>query len=146
MKKKKINFYYGLGDNTSNYKALSKLANIIKINWNHPEKVKSPKCEIAVGFSMGCYLAMDYAEKNQVKKLILCSLPPTEDLGKLKAKKIFLMYGSKEKFSIKNAPRGHIVMVVRGAGHNITGNYLNILIRLLNEPAGLEIPKFLIKA
>ncbi len=130
MKNKKINFYYGLGDNASNYKALSKLANIVEIDWNHPEKVKSPKCEIAAGFSMGCYLAIEYAEKNNVKKLVLCSLPPTEDLGKLKADEIILIYGSKEKFSIKNAPKGYRVIIIHGAGHEIRGNYLNRLLRL----------------
>jgi len=133
---KKINFYYGLGDKTSNYKALSKYFNIVKIDWNNPEKVKSPRCDIAAGFSMGCLLALDYIEKHRVKKLILCSLPPCEKLGKIKADEVVFMFGSKEKYLIKNIPEvsvNHEIIIIPGADHEIKGLYRKKLLELIES-------------
>ena len=130
----KINFYYGLGDNPSNYKALSKWAHIVHVDWNRPEKVKAPKCDIAVGFSMGCLLALDYSEKHRVKKLILCSLPSCEKIGKVKADEIVFMFGSKERYLIKNLPKipmRHKVIIVPGAHHEIKGSYRKKLLELI---------------
>lgn len=138
---KKINFYYGLGDKASNYKALSKYLNIIKIDWNNPERVKVPKNDVAVGFSMGCFLALDYAEIHKVKKLVLCSVPPCEKIGKIKADEIIFMVGSKEKFGLQNIRRIYktlkcnkkSIIVVRGAGHKIAGNYKKKLLEVINQ-------------
>lgn len=136
---KKINFYYGLGDRASNYKAFSKYFNIIKIDWNKPEKVKSPRCDIAVGFSMGCLLALDYIEKHRVKKLILCSLPPCEKLGAVNANEIIFMAGSKEKFILKNIrslakklsqKTKYRIIVVPRADHRIVREYKKRLLEI----------------
>jgi len=134
---KKINFYYGLGDKASNYEVLSKYLNIIKIDWNNPEKVKAPKRDIVVGFSMGCLLALDYVEKHRVKKLILCSLPPCEKLVIVKADEIIFMLGSKERFCLQNVRRVYktlkrkkSIIVVRGADHKIAGKYRKKLLEI----------------
>ncbi|MDP2651468.1 MAG: hypothetical protein Q8O98_02650 [bacterium] len=130
----KVNFYYGLGDKASNYKALSKWMHIVAIDWNSPERVKSPKCDIAVGFSMGCYLAMDYAEKHHVRKLILCSLPPTEKMFKNKADEVIFLVGSKEKYLLKHIRKiikKHKVYIIKGAGHKINAVYRKKLLDIV---------------
>ncbi|MBI2087100.1 MAG: hypothetical protein HYT69_02960 [Candidatus Zambryskibacteria bacterium] len=132
----KVNFYYGLGDKLSDYKALSKWMHIVSIDWNRPERVKSPKCDIAVGFSMGCYLAMDYAERHHVKKLILCSLPPTEKIFKNKADKIIFLMGSKEKYLLKHIRKVSSkkdMYVINGAGHRINANYRKRLLKIIKS-------------
>ena len=55
QKNKKIPFFYGLGDKPSQYKLLSRFIDVIKVDWNNPEKVRMLKNNTVIGFSMGCF-------------------------------------------------------------------------------------------
>ena len=76
---KKINFIPGLGEKPRDYKALSKYFNIVNIDWNNG-KTKLGKIDTLIGFSLGGIIAMMHAEKSKVKTLILCSIPPIDNL------------------------------------------------------------------
>ncbi|OHB00854.1 MAG: hypothetical protein A3F53_00955 [Candidatus Zambryskibacteria bacterium RIFCSPHIGHO2_12_FULL_48_10] len=137
---KRINFFYGLGDKPSDYGALSKYLNIIKIDWNNPGSEKVPQCDTVVGFSMGCFLALDYAEKHRIKKLVLCSLPVCENVGPVKADEIIFLVGEKEKWILKEINRVRKSMksrsqlfMILGAKHKITGNYRKKLLEVIGN-------------
>ena len=129
-------FLYGLGDKQSDYKSLSKHFYIPKINWNTVKIEKMPK-EVGVlaGFSMGACLAIDYAMKHRVKKLVLCSLPPgIESLENIKAGEIVFMAGEKEKWVIEDMARlrtkNQLIISVRDTGHKINKAYREELLKI----------------
>ena len=141
MKKKnnKPIFFCGLGEKASDYKLLPKYLDIVPIDWN---KIKLPKskADIVVGFSMGAILACEYAARNKVKILILCSMTAgVESLKKIKADKINFLIGKKEKWVIKDTKRllktvknKAKIIVIPKASHKIDRNYLNKIIEQYN--------------
>lgn len=141
MENKKINFIPGLGEQPSDYKALSSYLNIIKINWNNI-KINVGRVDTLAGFSMGAVLACDYALKQKVKTLILCSMTPgAETLKDVRADKIIFIVGEKEKWVIKDIKRSaktlphknFQIIVVPKADHKITGIYRKKLLEVVNK-------------
>jgi alpha/beta superfamily hydrolase len=132
-------FFCGLGEQPSAYKSLSKFLNIIPIDWN---KIKIPKfkADTAVGFSMGAILACEYAIKNKVKNLILCSMTTgVESLEKIKSEKIIFLIGEKEKWVIKDTKRvlktvknRAKIIIVPKADHKIDRNYQKKLLEVIH--------------
>lgn len=139
----KVKFIPGFPEGPSNYKTLSKHLNVLKIDWNKP-KLNLKKPEILVTFSFGGILALEYALRNKVGTLVLCSLTPAiEDLGKVKAAKIIFMVGEKEKWCLKNIRRvsktlkhDKSIIVVPGANHKIVGNYRKKLLEVVDNLIG----------
>ena len=136
MKKKKLQFIYGLG-NRNEYKSLFKYFDIPKIDWNN-SKIKIKKCDTLIGFSLGCMLATMYAEKHKLKHLILCSPTPDETLKNVKADKITFIAGEKEEWVIKNIYRiakglkcSWTFIKVPKADHRINKDYQKTLIKNL---------------
>lgn len=132
----KINFIPGLGEKPNEYKALSKYFNIVDIDWNNG-KTNLGKIDTLIGFSLGCVVACMHAEKTKVKKLILCSLTPEENLGKIKVDEVIFLVGEKEKFVLSNVRRIYkdlkikkSIVIVPKAGHKITSNYAKKLIEV----------------
>jgi len=129
-----------LGEQPSVYKSLSKYLDIVPINWN---KIKLPtkKVSIVAGFSIGATLACDYAMKNRVKTLILCSMTPgVESLNVVKADKIIFLVGEKEDWVIKDTRRlmkklaiPHEIKIVKKAGHKIDANYRTTLFNIIKR-------------
>lgn len=119
---KKPLFIPGLGERKKDYKHLNKTFDVMKIDWNN---IRLPKqrYETVVAFSLGTLLAIEYAAKHKVKKLILCSMPAfIFDERKLKADKIIYMKGEKET-NVQPAD-----IEVKGAGHKINKAYLRELL------------------
>ena len=136
MKKKKIQFLYGLG-NRNEYKQLFKYFDVPKIDWNN-SKIKIKKCDTLIGFSLGCMLATMYAEEHKLKHLILCSPTPDETLKNVKADKITFIAGEKEEWVIKNIYRiakglkcSWTFIKVPKADHRINKDYQKTLIKNL---------------
>lgn len=139
LKQKPI-FFCGLGEQPSAYKSLSKYLDIIPINWN---KIKLPRkrFDIVVGFSIGATLACDYALKQKVKKLILCSMTTgVETLKKVKAEEIIFLIGEKEKWVIEDTQRllktikdRAKIIVIPKADHKINKNYKKAIFDILDS-------------
>lgn len=119
---KKPIFFCGLGEKTSAYKFMSKDFNIIPIDWNNI-KIPRLKSDVVVGFSFGGILACEYALKNKVKTLVLCSMTTgVESLEKVRADKVFFLIGEKERWVIKDTKRllkttgkkGKIIIIPKG--------------------------------
>jgi alpha/beta superfamily hydrolase len=131
-------FFCGLGEQPPAYKSLSKYLNIIPIDWN---KIKIPKLktEVVVGFSMGAILACEYALRNKVKTLILCSMTTgVESLEKVKADKIIFLIGENEKWMIKDTKRvlktvknRAEMIIIPKADHKIDRNYKNKILGVI---------------
>src|SRR3990167_5098493 len=105
---KKIPFLYGLGQNKSQYKELSKFCDVKKIDWNNGSlaKLKLGKPDTLIGFSLGAIVACDHAVKHHVKTLILCSMTTgVETLNNIKADKVIFLVGEKEEWIIKDNQR-----------------------------------------
>ena len=138
---KKIPFLYGLGQNKSQYKELSKFCDVKKIDWNNGSlaKLKLGKPDTLIGFSLGAIVACDHAIKYKVKKLILCSMTPgVETLKDVKADNIVFLVGEKEILVLKEIRRVSKtltcqwnIIVIPKADHKIKGNYLKQLIDLV---------------
>jgi predicted esterase len=136
MKKKKLQFLYGLG-NRNEYKSLFKYFDVLKIDWNN-SKIKIKKCDTLIGFSLGCMLAIMYAEKHKLKHLVLCSPSPEETLKNVKADKITFIAGEKEEWVIKNTYRiakglkcSWTLIKVPNTGHKINKDYQKVIIENL---------------
>ncbi len=137
MKNIRINFIPGLGEKPNEYKALSKYLNIVDIDWNNG-KTKLGKLDTLVGFSLGCIVACMHAEKSHVRRLVLCSLTPEENLGSIKVDEVVFIVGENEKFVLTNVRRIYknlkckkSIVIVKGAGHKIDTNYQNTLLKVL---------------
>lgn len=140
FKNKKIVFIPGLGERAKDYSRLFKYMKVYDIDWN---KIRLPKgkIDVLVGFSMGASLACEYAEKNKIDTVILCSLTPCIDtLGGLRARKIIFIVGEKEKWAHKNNLRlaktlkgKWQMIVVKGAGHKINLEYQKKLLENIND-------------
>lgn len=141
MLNKKTLFIPGMGKMPLKEKRfISKYMKVANINWNNP-KLDFKGYDTIVAFSFGCVLALDYALKNKVKRLILCS-PTTgiETLAKVKAEEIIFMAGSKERWVIQETDRvsatfkGNKQFIeIEGADHQIVDNYARNLIDLVVE-------------
>lgn len=139
-KKKRIVFIPGLGERAKDYKRLSKYMKIHDIDWN---KIRLPRNnpDILVGFSMGAVLAFEYAENHKVDTLILCSLTPCIDTLKgIKVNKVIFLVGEKEKWAYKDHLRlaktlrnKSKVLMIPGADHKITGDYLKKLVNIVQD-------------
>ena len=133
-------FFCGLGEHPNDYKLLSKYFEIIPIDWND---IKLPKfkADIAVGFSIGAILACEYALKNKVRVLILCSMTTgVETLKKVNADKIIFLIGERERWVIKDTKRllktaknRAKIVIIPEANHKIDKNYRKTLLKILNE-------------
>src|SRR3990167_6967865 len=133
---KKIPFLYGLGQNKSQYKELSKFCDVKKINWNNGSlaKLKLGKPDTLIGFSLGAMLACMHAEKYHVKTLILCSPTPDETLKNIKADKVIFLVGEKEFWVRENILRlsktlecSWSLIVIPNGDHQIKGEYFKRL-------------------
>lgn len=136
---KKTQFIIGLGQKASEYELLSKCLKIIQPDWNN-SRVKINKCDTLIGFSLGCMLATMYAEKHNIKHLILCSPTPDETLKNVKAKKITFIVGDTEKWVIQNIYRvakelkcSWFIFKVSNTGHKINKQYKKILLMNLDD-------------
>ena len=109
--------------------------------------VDTPVIDTLVGFSAGAIIAYMLSKKIKVNKLILCSLSPIlgdkiipkkslklftkEQIKELKVvkwptlKDALILYGDKEK--------NFGGITVKDSGHKIEGNYLKVLIKILND-------------
>jgi len=141
MKQEKINFIPGLGEKPRDYKALSKHLKIIDVDWNTGKtKPELGKMNTLVSFSLGVLVACIHTKKSRVKRLILCSPTPMENLKEVKASEIIFMVGSKEKFCLENVQRvfktlkcKKSIIVVPGADHRMTGNYRKKLLEVVEK-------------
>lgn len=137
---KKIKFIPGFPEQPSDYKELSRYLDIVKIDWNKP-RLNFNKIKTLTTFSFGGVLALEYALRKKVDVLVLCSLTPSiETLEKVKADRVIFIVGEKEKWCLKNIRRvsktlkcRKSIIVVRGAGHKITGNYRKKLLEVINR-------------
>lgn len=137
---KKINFIPGFPEKPSNHKALSKYLNVLNIDWNKPKlNFKNKKLEVLTAFSFGGIIALEYALRKKVGTLVLCSLTPgIESLNKVKADNIIFIVGEKEEWVLQNVKRlaktlkcNKKIIVVKGAGHKIVGEYKKELLKVL---------------
>lgn len=140
INKKNVVFIPGLGEQAKDYKFLAKYMAVHPIDWN---KIKLPKGKIdtLIGFSMGAVLACEYARKNHVKNLILCSLTTgIETLKDLKTEYITFMVGQKEKWCFEELQRVSKtipdsikwkIVIIPKSDHKITGSYKKYLLYLL---------------
>lgn len=103
------------------------------INWNN---ITLPTgYSVVVGFSMGAILACEVALKENVNKLILCSMTPgVETLERVKAKEIVFIMGQKETWLIKDTQRlmetvkvPCSVQILPEVGHKIGKKYLKMI-------------------
>jgi predicted esterase len=141
MKKKQIPFIIGLGQKATQYRFFSKYFKIIQPDWNNGSisKLKLGKPDTLIGFSLGAEIACEHALKNKIKTLILCSMTPgMESLKDVKADKIILLAGEKEKWLIKDAKRvlktfknKSEIIVIPGADHKIDKKYLKKLLEIV---------------
>ncbi len=134
--KKKILFFPGLGEKPDQYKALSTYMDIANIDWNtgkHTPKITGH--DTLISFSLGAAFPLEYIQKHKVNKLILCSPPPFEKIGKPKANEIIFLVGEKEKFVHESIVRAvgkkYKIVIIPKADHEIKGAYLKKLIELL---------------
>ena len=135
----KINFIPGLGEKPKDYIAISKYLNVVDIDWNNC-RTSLGKVDTLIGFSLGGILACMHTEKNKVKKLILCSPTPMENMDDVKADEIIFLVGSKEKWALQNIHRIYkklkckkTIIIIPGAEHKITGNYRKKLLELIKD-------------
>ena len=140
---KKILFFPGLGEKPKDYRSLSKYIKIADIDWNKDKyKPQITDENILVGFSLGNCYSLDYALKQKIKTLVICSSTPFEHLKGVKADSMIFIAGSKEKFLIDNYKRvikllpksqKNKLVIVKGADHRIVGNYENKLLEILKS-------------
>lgn len=143
MKSNKIIFFPGLGESSHKYDVFSKYMKIADINWNTGEYIpKISQENIVITFSLGAIFPLEYIQKNKLRKIVLCSPTPFEDVGKAKTEQIVFIAGSKEKFILQNIKRvvknlpkkiKSEIIVIPKAGHRITGQYQKKLIKLIKE-------------
>lgn len=140
MKNKNI-FFPGLGENPNDYASLSPFTLIANIDWNIPTYKPSIKdADTLASFSLGAIFPLQYSQKNKIRRLILCSPTPFENLGNAKFYEIIFIVGSKEKFLIQNIKRilkkvkvKKSLIIVKGADHKIEGKYRDVLIKILKN-------------
>jgi esterase/lipase len=143
-------FIHGLGEQASNYRALSRSFDLYNIDWNRPltnQVAKIPKkYDTIIGFSWGAVAACFYAGQFPVKFLILCSMPSGADaayMANLKAEKVIFLFGQKEKWPAKDNRRITKQMkkqftrqiIVANEGHRITKPYLKTILETIKDVA-----------
>ncbi len=143
MKKKlknKVVFIPGLGEKASKYRHLPSWIDVHETDWNDPKLPKKGYSTV-ISFSLGAYLACDYAMKYKVKHLILCSpTPGMQTLKGVKASMIDVIVGGKEAWVkedlmrlIKTRKVNWNINYVEGGNHKIDPKYLRELLLVLNE-------------
>ncbi len=141
LKNNKVQFLPGLGEKPKEYKRLLNYLDTLDVDWNTGKITPTiKKSDILVGFSMGAFLACEYALKHKITTLILCSpTPGAETLKDIKTNNVIFLVGSKEKWVIKDIQRirktlksNSQVIIVPDAGHKIVGKYQQRLIEVLN--------------
>ncbi len=142
MKKKlknKVVFIPGLGQKASQYRHLPSWIDFHETDWNNP-KLPKKGYSIVIGFSLGAYLACDYAIKYKVKHLILCSpTPGMRTLKGIRADKINFIVGQKEAWVREDLMRliktksNWSISYVDDGDHKIDPKYLRELLLVLNE-------------
>jgi len=139
---KKVQFLPGLGEKPREYKRLSNYLNVIDVDWNTGKMVPNIiKDSILAGFSMGALLVCEYAIKNHVDTLVLCSpTPGAESLEEIKSNMVIFLAGSEEKWVIKEIKRVRKTLkckskliVVPDSDHKIIRNYQKKLIEVITD-------------
>jgi len=132
MKKKHL-FLGGLGQPTKKERELvSRYFKLCEIDWNKVKTQPIRTKDTLIGFSLGANLAINYAMKNKVKHLILCSPTPDEHY-KVKADKVTYILGEKEKWLIDFTKKEHKCkpILVPKTGHEINRAYIDTIFEVL---------------
>lgn len=119
-------FYHGLGESKTDYKNIKGIT-LADVDWNKVKATSAKGYKNIVSFSLGVVFALDEATKYKVENLILCSPTPFEHLKGIKAKKIWIIVGAKEKFLIdifsKLDRKNLDVIALEGVGHRMSKRY-----------------------
>jgi hypothetical protein len=134
-------FIPGLSEKSNKYRFLLPYVKVANINWNKP--IINGKCKNIASFSFGGILACNYALKNNIENLILCSLTPgIETLKKVKVKNVTFLVGEEEKWETKEIKRvsktlkcNYKIIIIPKSGHAIKGKYKTTLISILRDLA-----------
>lgn len=138
-------FLHGLGKPTKKeLELLTPHFNVVDIDWNNGSlaKLKLGKPDMIVAFSLGCEVACMHAEKNKVKRLVLCSPSPQETLKNIMADRVDVMVGCKEsewmfedctRLFETSRSRMSVFHSVVGAQHKIDKIYLESILEVVDN-------------
>lgn len=108
---------------------------VASIDWNKVKATSAKGYKNIVSFSLGVVFALDEATKYKIDNLILCSPTPFEHLKGIKAKKIWILLGEKEKFQLdifkKLSKKNLNIIIIKNASHKINKKYLSYINNLI---------------